>query len=49
VLWSGKVVDEKKDKDTLAMHLFNQKIQEDQRVENVLISVRDGLMIARKK
>jgi hypothetical protein len=31
------------------MHLFNQKIQEDQRVENVLISVRDGLMIARKK
>jgi len=49
VLWSGKVVDEKKDKDTLAMHLFNKKIQEDQRVENVLVSVRDGLMIVRKK
>lgn len=49
VLWSGKVLDEKKDKDTVAIDNFNQKVQDDNRVENVLISVRDGLMIVRKK
>lgn len=50
VLWSGKVVDEKaQDKDTKAVRAFNQKIQEDERVENILLPVRDGLLIARKK
>ena len=49
VLWSGKVANpEKNDKDTLAIREFNQKIQNDSRVENVLIPVRDGLMVARK-
>lgn len=52
VLWSGKVLDEKqliKDADTKALHAFNQKVQADQRVENVLLGVRDGIMMVRKK
>ncbi|TAH28001.1 MAG: O-methyltransferase [Cytophagales bacterium] len=49
VLWSGKVVEEKKDKKTEAIKSFNQKINEDIRVENLLLAIRDGLMIARKK
>jgi len=49
VLWSGKVLNDKKDTDTLAIHEFNKKIQEDERVENILLPVRDGLMIVRKK
>ncbi len=48
VLWSGKVLDEKADKDTKAIKEFNRKIQEDARVENVLLPVRDGILIMRK-
>lgn len=48
VLWSGKVVGAKIDKDTRAILEFNKKIQEDTRVENVLFPIRDGLLIARK-
>lgn len=48
VLWSGKVVDEKKDKDTLAIDAYNKKVQADLRVKNVILSVRDGLNIAQK-
>ncbi len=49
VLWSGKVLDEVKDENTQALHEYNQKILADNRVENVLFPIRDGLMIARKK
>lgn len=51
VLWSGKVAAEniKIDKDTRAILDFNRKVQEDDRVENVLFPIRDGLLIARKK
>lgn len=51
VLWSGKVLDpiKNKDKDTQALLSFNKKIQEDERVENVLLPIRDGLMVIRKK
>ncbi len=48
VLWSGKVLNEKMDKDTLALHNYNIKINEDYRVTNFLLPLRDGLMIARK-
>lgn len=48
VLWSGKVLDTKPDKDTRAIQDFNRKIQNDERVENVLLPVRDGMMIVRK-
>lgn len=51
VLWSGKVLmdDSKLDKDTKAIKACNDKIQQDDRVENILLPVRDGLMICRKK
>jgi len=51
VLWSGKVVqtEKKTDKDTQAILDFNRFVQEDDRVENVLFPVRDGLMVIRKK
>lgn len=51
VLWSGKVVEEVKDndKDTKALLEFNDKVHQDTRVENLLLPVRDGLMILRKK
>jgi caffeoyl-CoA O-methyltransferase len=48
VLWSGKVLDEKPDKDTRAILEFNRKVQYDNRVENVLLPVRDGMMVLRK-
>ncbi len=48
VLWSGKVLADENDKDTIALRKFNKKVQEDTRVENVLFPVRDGLMIIRK-
>lgn len=49
VLWSGKVIEEKKDKDTQKITEFNQKVQQDNRVENVIVSIRDGIMMIRKK
>ncbi|MFT7344221.1 MAG: caffeoyl-CoA O-methyltransferase [Lentimonas sp.] len=49
VLWSGKVVEEinEKDTSTAALIEYNDKIHNDPRVENVLLPIRDGLMIAR--
>lgn len=51
VLWSGKVIDEasNNDRDTKALKLFNEIIQNDTRVENILLPLRDGLMLIRKK
>ena len=49
VLWSGKVLSEANDADTLALQEFNDLVQNDDRVENVLMPVRDGLMVIRKK
>lgn len=48
VLWSGRVAEAKHDKDTAALHAFNEKVQADVRVTNLLLSVRDGLMLMRK-
>jgi caffeoyl-CoA O-methyltransferase len=50
VLWSGRVVnpDQQKDKSTKAILEFNKKVHEDRRVENVLLSDRDGIMVMRK-
>lgn len=51
VLWSGKVIEEydQLDEETKALVDYSKKIMEDDRVENVLFPIRDGLMIARKK
>lgn len=53
VLWSGKVIPnsnlKKIDEDTQTLIDFNNYVQDDERVENVLLPVRDGLMVVRKK
>ncbi|TAL63353.1 MAG: O-methyltransferase [Bacteroidetes bacterium] len=51
VLWSGKVLSSamKMDIETKSLFEYSRKIQSDSRVENVLLPLRDGLMIARKK
>mgnify|MGYP001567003609 FL=1 len=48
VLWSGKVTEENKDEETMALHDYNKKVLSDKRVETVLLPVRDGLNISRK-
>ena len=50
VLWSGKILlkNEKIDKDTKALVEFNRLVQADPRVENVLLPIRDGILMARK-
>jgi caffeoyl-CoA O-methyltransferase len=51
VLWSGQVLDIGKfdDENTVALHKFNTKILADERVSNVMLTIRDGLMIIRKE
>ncbi|NVK63903.1 MAG: class I SAM-dependent methyltransferase [Flavobacteriales bacterium] len=51
VLWSGKVVEEvdPNDIDTVELIALNKRLQEDDRVQNVLLPIRDGLTILRKK
>lgn len=47
--WDGKVIAENgADKDTECMKAFNDFVQNDERVENILIPLRDGLMMVRK-
>ena len=51
VLWSGKILNSpmKMDAETKALFNYSSKIQDDSRVENMLLPLRDGLLIARKK
>jgi caffeoyl-CoA O-methyltransferase len=51
VLWSGKVTkpEDEMDLDTKVLFDYAKMIQEDDRVENILLPLRDGLLIARKK
>lgn len=49
VLWDGKVAaNDKKDATAQILSEFNDFIQQDERVENVLLGIRDGLMLMRK-
>ena len=51
VLWSGKVTQpetRKTDRDTQLLMEFNRMVHEDPRVSNVLLPIRDGLMILQK-
>lgn len=48
VLWSGKVIDPKDDDDH-AIVAFDRLVQLDARVENVCLTVRDGMMLAWKR
>jgi len=49
VLWSGKVLSNQQDKDTRNISTFNDKVAADDRVEKLILPVRDGLFIIRKK
>lgn len=51
VLWSGKVLQpyHQLDEETKSLVDFSNKVQQDERVDNVLFPVRDGLMVIRKK
>lgn len=51
VLWDGKVFDEsvKTDKETQSLRQFNTTIMQDDRVENILLPFRDGLMMMQKR
>lgn len=47
-LWSGDVLDPKTP-DARGIAAFNDRVNADERVENVLLTVRDGIMLARKR
>jgi len=49
VLWSGKVVLDAEDETAKALRAFNARVHADERVQNVLLPLRDGLMLVRKK
>lgn len=51
VLWSGKVATglRESDEDTKQLHAFNRLLKEDERVESLLLPIRDGLLVARKR
>ena len=49
VLWSGKVLSNQQDKDTKNIITFNDKIAKDPQVEKLILPVRDGLFVIRKK
>jgi caffeoyl-CoA O-methyltransferase len=51
ILWDSKVVEpiEKQDPQTRGIIEFNNMVQADDRVENVIFPFRDGMMVIRKK
>ena len=51
VLWSGKIVEklDPKDTDTKALLAYNSMLNSDDRIETVLLPIRDGLTISRVK
>ena len=50
VLWHGKVLDDPEtfDKETRGIVAFNELIKEDENVENIILPIRDGIMLIRK-
>ncbi len=49
VLWGGKVISSKNpDKETLAIQAFNNHVKQDSDVEQVMIPLRDGLLLIRR-
>ena len=49
VLWSGKIIEEvpEDDKATRALQRFNDRIRDDERLESIILPVRDGLTLCR--
>ena len=48
VLFHGEVLEDIKGKNAKAIHAFNQHVASDKRVEQVMLTVRDGLFLIRK-
>ncbi len=48
VVWDGKVLNNNKDPKTQAIDDFNKMINEDPRVENLMLPFNDGITIAKK-
>jgi caffeoyl-CoA O-methyltransferase len=48
VLWSGKVLDPR-DEETKAIHALNERVRRDPRVDHALLTVRDGVLLVRKR
>jgi caffeoyl-CoA O-methyltransferase len=48
VLWSGKVVYQRNDVDARVIHRYNEMLSRDPKVEVVMLTIRDGLSIARR-
>ena len=50
-LWDGHIIDPAydKDKQTIALRAFNDKVMQDERLDKVILPLRDGLTIIRKK
>ena len=50
-LWDGHIIEPEydKDKQTLALRAFNDKVVQDERLDKVILPLRDGLTIIRKK
>ncbi len=50
VLYHGEILDlDQAGKNAKAMHAYNEKMSADTRLENVLLPLRDGIMMSRKK
>jgi len=49
VLWKGKVYGEENDADTQGIRKLNDQISVDSRVEKLILPVRDGILLIRKK
>jgi caffeoyl-CoA O-methyltransferase len=49
VLWSGRVVSEPEDDSTQAIQRFNEHVRNDNRVESVMLTVRDGMTLIRRR
>jgi predicted O-methyltransferase YrrM len=51
ILWDGKVVQEVQPNDTYTKGIldFNKKVKKDNRVEKVILPIRDGIFLIRKK
>ncbi len=48
VLWSGKVTQKVIDDETQSIKNFNIKVKNDERVENLIVGIRDGIMLCQK-
>ncbi len=49
VLWSGRVVESEGDESTQAIKDFNEHVRNDPRVASVMLTVRDGMTLVRKR